>query len=914
MAFFLFSLCSSVVSYVPLECARKKIFFFVAFSLLDTMNEPSIDWLVIDAFFEDEVKHNSISEETISPEENELLEKLISVCIKLNDVIIFKGNHFVILTLEEYYKHKQSRPMFWVSHKAYFVFDMSPKPYGMINRSTTVLKSRGLLQTSFSLKPIKHCNSTLNIQKICLDGNTFERHLRYANHESVHLRVLPSICLSGYDSIIVVNAETMKLHSLFSGQKVICGSRYVFIVSDKESQSLGLELENAIERGTDYIDPSNTAKISHNLFYNLECPSDITVKVSQSIPRKPEGSCITLHPINKYDIYSSSIAMTMSLSIQEYIKRQKQYIFWQENDILAIRIAARSLASEIEIECARVTDLVEHDSEVIEGRYMFFRVENYGDYSSEVVLGSSDAIYREDIEKLATSQTDVQCKRAVLPSVEPCAQILHQPFYHTIRKEIFEIHNYYYEKFAQSSKKENVDCMSFAAQSLIIGNEKNLILRMVIASSLVCGRQPIHIPSNIVGLENVRSFSRIAQQDFSHLLIISVSHLSQANTTFLEELKDIVTESSINIPVVLYFDGTSCPLFLQNSFSSTIFVNHISEDERLSYIHFLLKDIPLSNFISMEDIKIHTNRMSTRDLETIFLGLSKDAVYTHGFFIDRLKNFAKRTGLKASSIQKVTWKDIGGLQKQKQMIMKRLALPIKFPHLFLGRKASGILFHGPPGCGKTLLAKAVANEFGISFISVKGPELLNMFVGQSEKNIRDTFEKARENSPCILFFDEIDSIAPKRTNQGDSGGVMGRVVAQLLIEMDGIAAQQSKKPVFVFAATNRVDLIDKNLLRPGRFDTSIFLGPPTTKEEIKSMITALTRKLQLHNEVDIDEIAESILCCKRVSGADLYGIVSNSVLLAYESTGSFTLEQSHLMHSIKQYCPPVDTAEHEKTV
>jgi peroxin-6 len=128
----------------------------------------------------------------------------------------------------------------------------------------------------------------------------------------------------------------------------------------------------------------------------------------------------------------------------------------------------------------------------------------------------------------------------------------------------------------------------------------------------------------------------------------------------------------------------------------------------------------------------------------------------------------------------------------------------------------GVLLYGPPGTGKTLVAKAVATSCSLNFLSVKGPELLNMYIGESEANVRRIFQRARDAKPCVIFFDELDSVAPKRGNQGDSGGVMDRIVSQLLAELDGVAGG-SAADIFVIGATNRPDLLDPALLRPGRY-------------------------------------------------------------------------------------------------
>ena len=172
-------------------------------------------------------------------------------------------------------------------------------------------------------------------------------------------------------------------------------------------------------------------------------------------------------------------------------------------------------------------------------------------------------------------------------------------------------------------------------------------------------------------------------------------------------------------------------------------------------------------------------------------------------------------------IPKVTWDDVGGLQNVKKDILDTIQLPLEHPELFASgmKKRSGILLFGPPGTGKTLVAKAIATTLSLNFLSVKGPELLNMYVGESEANVRRVFQRARDARPCVVFFDELDSVAPKRGAKGDSGGVMDRIVSQILAELDGVGdGNNSAGDVFVIGATNRPDLLDPALLRPGRYN------------------------------------------------------------------------------------------------
>ncbi|KAK6458712.1 peroxisomal assembly protein [Scheffersomyces xylosifermentans] len=233
----------------------------------------------------------------------------------------------------------------------------------------------------------------------------------------------------------------------------------------------------------------------------------------------------------------------------------------------------------------------------------------------------------------------------------------------------------------------------------------------------------------------------------------------------------------------------------------------------------------------------------------------------------------------APRIPNVKWEDIGGLDLVKDEILDTIDMPLKHPELFNNglKKRSGILFYGPPGTGKTLLAKAIATNFSLNFFSVKGPELLNMYIGESEANVRRVFQRARDAKPCVIFFDELDSVAPKRGNQGDSGGVMDRIVSQLLAELDGMSSEGGDG-VFVVGATNRPDLLDEALLRPGRFDKMLYLGISDTNDKQTKILEALTRKFKLHDDVDLEKIAEN--CSFTFTGADFYALCSDSMLNA----------------------------------
>lgn len=214
----------------------------------------------------------------------------------------------------------------------------------------------------------------------------------------------------------------------------------------------------------------------------------------------------------------------------------------------------------------------------------------------------------------------------------------------------------------------------------------------------------------------------------------------------------------------------------------------------------------------------------------------------------------------------VKWIDIGGLEDTKRELQEMVRYPIEHRHLFekFGMMASrGVLFYGPPGCGKTLMAKAIANECGANFISVKGPELLNAWFGGSEANVRELFDKARAASPCILFFDEMDSIA--RARGGGGGGASDtsdRVINQLLSEIDGIGGG---KTLFIIGATNRPDILDPGLMRPGRLDQLIYIPLPDFDSRV-SIFKANLRKSPVADDITFDQLAE---VTDGFSGADI---------------------------------------------
>ena len=240
----------------------------------------------------------------------------------------------------------------------------------------------------------------------------------------------------------------------------------------------------------------------------------------------------------------------------------------------------------------------------------------------------------------------------------------------------------------------------------------------------------------------------------------------------------------------------------------------------------------------------------------------------------------------APKIPQVKWDDVGGLEEAKKEILETIQMPLQNSNL-RNLSRSGILLYGPPGVGKTLLAKAVATELKLNFLSVKGPELLNMYIGQSEENVREVFKRAKEAAPAIIFFDELDALAPKRGASGDSGGVMDRIVSQLLSELDQSVNENNEKKIFCIGATNRPDLIDPALQRPGRFDQLVYIGPPTDAKERGRILKALTRNFDFENgdddrDFEKDLIANMLPRNVALTGADFYALTVDAMMVAVE--------------------------------
>lgn len=262
----------------------------------------------------------------------------------------------------------------------------------------------------------------------------------------------------------------------------------------------------------------------------------------------------------------------------------------------------------------------------------------------------------------------------------------------------------------------------------------------------------------------------------------------------------------------------------------------------------------------------------------------------------------------------VTWDEIGGLDDVKQELREAVELPLKSPEVFINlgiEPPKGILLFGPPGCGKTLLAKAIATESESNFLSVKGPEILSKWVGESEKAVREIFRKARTAAPAIIFFDEIDAITPRRGMDFGDSHVTSRVISQILTEIDGL---ETLKDVVVIAATNRPDIVDPALIRHGRIDRVIYVGPPNEIARMK-IFEIYLKKMPLDDDVDINRL---IKMTENFAGSDIQGCCQEAGLLALrEDINSNIVSFRHFEAAVSKIRPsaPVDVVkEYERMI
>ncbi len=385
---------------------------------------------------------------------------------------------------------------------------------------------------------------------------------------------------------------------------------------------------------------------------------------------------------------------------------------------------------------------------------------------------------------------------------------------------------------------------------------------------------------------------------------------------------DVIVIAATNMP-----DFIDPALRRPGRFDREIEIGIPDKNGRKEILQIHTRGMPLADDVNLQEIASSTHGFVGADLEA----LSREAAMnvlkkilpkidlesgeipaeildkltiTKGDFIEALKDIGP-SALREVLVEvpDVKWGDIGGLEKVKSLLKEAVEWPLKYPDAFerMGiRSVKGILLYGPPGCGKTLLAKAAATESEANLIAVKGPELLSKWVGESEKGIRKVFKKAKQTAPTIILFDEIDALAPKRRGDVDGGShVTETVVNQILTEMDGI---ESLENVIVVGATNRPDILDSSLLRPGRFDNRILVSAPD-KDARLEIFKIHTRKMPLYEDVVLEELSEKT---KEYSGADIEAVCREAAMIALrQDIKADKVTGEHFEKALKKIKPSV---------
>ncbi|KAL9654798.1 hypothetical protein ABK040_008592 [Willaertia magna] len=409
----------------------------------------------------------------------------------------------------------------------------------------------------------------------------------------------------------------------------------------------------------------------------------------------------------------------------------------------------------------------------------------------------------------------------------------------------------------------------------------------------------IHSPSIII-FDDIESLFPVEQEEVFPDINIRV-----ASSTFIELIKHVQLQSNINI-IATCKSLEETNRFIQESklFEFNLRLLVPNREQRFKIFNFILNEedefknyfikketleemVNKSENYSPTDIKNLLEKMINLKLQYLihekkYEILNQSPIHlTIEDFQQVSSHFIRQTteGIKLMK-STTSFNEIGGLQNVKHLLKETFILPIKYSKLFENapiKPRSGCLLYGPPGCGKTFIASAIAHECGMNFITIKGPELLNKYIGASEQAVRDVFIQAESAKPCIIFFDEFDAIAAKRGH--DNTGVTDRVVNQFLCQLDGV---ESRKGIYILAASSRPDLIDPALLRPGRLDKSVLCNLPTReeREDILNVILKNQQGIKLALDVDFGELAD---CTENYSGADLQALFYSATLEAYRS-------------------------------
>ena len=394
----------------------------------------------------------------------------------------------------------------------------------------------------------------------------------------------------------------------------------------------------------------------------------------------------------------------------------------------------------------------------------------------------------------------------------------------------------------------------------------------------------------------------------------------------LESRGEIIVIGATNIP-----NSLDPALRRPGRFDREVAISIPDQRGRLNILHIHTRGMPLARDVDLEKLSQITHGFVGADLEALCREAAMNALRKIMPSIDfQLDEIPYETLLKLEvtmadftealkeiepsairevfvEVPNVKWEDVGGLDEVKQKLVEAVEWPLKYPDLFREAKAKppkGILLSGPPGTGKTLVAKALANESEVNFISVKGPELMSKYVGESERGVREVFRKAKQAGPCILFFDEFDSLVPERGLGRDSQATE-RVISQFLTELDGL---EELKGVLVLAATNRKDLIDSAILRPGRFDFILEFPLPDEKARQEIFRVHVQRK-PLASDVDVNSLAQET---EGFAGSDIEAICCEASLIAIRESVQSGPHEGKLEISGKHFRLAMDWLKRQK--
>jgi len=466
-----------------------------------------------------------------------------------------------------------------------------------------------------------------------------------------------------------------------------------------------------------------------------------------------------------------------------------------------------------------------------------------------------------------------------------------------------------YDKELEIIFKQIDSCQKSYAGFLIYGpsgSGKSLLAQAII--SKLEGYKLIQINGSEI-------FSRYAGETEQHLKTLLSSHQNQNSVIFMDEFDALVSsagntdqERRVSACLKSLFDDqlnsknddynktiviavTSRPEFIDTSFRRSgrleieIELGVPDFKQRTEIVKAILErsgDLVTSrlNDNDIEFVSRNAHGYVGADLEAVLAQVSLSSDHNRESLLKALKTVRPSAMRELQvNVPNVTWEDIGGLDDLKLKLKQAVEWPIKRPEIFLKMGITppkGVLMYGPPGCSKTMIAKALANESNLNFLAIKGPELFKKYVGESEQAVRLLFKRARRVAPCIIFFDEIDALGSERGTSGSSK-VGDRVLAQMLTEMDGI---EQLKDVIVIAATNRPDMIDKALIRPGRLDRLVYVPLPDQQTRLK-IFQIHTRKKPLEDTIDLENLAAQT---EHYSGAEIAEICNEAALATLEET------------------------------